>query len=93
MGRFAEEDGEALEEGGKGGGLAGALEPGGPVSFWGDFEFFAPAVEVEFYLGFLLFVGEGIDGVIGGVGGGTRIGVEVGAFGDVGFDGVLLDVE
>ena len=92
MRRFAEEGGEALEEGGEGGGLGGALQPGGPVRFGGDFEFFAPAVQVEFYLGFLVFVGEVIDGVIGGVGGGTRIGVEVGAFGDVGFDWVLLNI-
>ena len=93
MGRFAEEGGEALEEVGKRGGLLGALEPGGPIGFGGDFEFLAPPVQVEPYLGFLFFVGEGIDGVIRGVGGSTRIGVEVGAFGYVGFDGVLLNVE
>lgn len=73
--------------------MSWAVEPGGPVGFGGDFEFFAPAVEVEGDFGFEVLVFYGENGVVGEVGGGAGVGVEVGLLGHAGGGGVLFDVE
>ena len=73
------------------GGVAGGAEPIGPVREGG--EFFAPAGEVELDLGLMVMVPQGVDGLVGAVGGGAGILVKMGFFGDTGDGGVLFDVE
>lgn len=91
MGRFADGAGDVLKESG----LTGTIQPGFPVGgvFGLDVKFLAPTVQVESELSTEVFVSDGEKGVVGDVGSGARVGVEVGLLGHAGGGGVLLDVE
>ena len=72
-------------------GVAGAAEPFGPVFVVG--EFFAPAGEVEADFALVVAVFEAVVGLLGSVGGGAGIVIDMGLFDHIGGGGILFDVE
>ena len=77
------------------GGVAAGLQPSGPVGLFvgGEVEGLAPAVQVELDGGFVAFVGDGEQGLVGGVGFGAGEIVQMGLFFELGGNGVAFDVE
>ena len=73
------------------GGVAGSAELGRPVLR--VLKFFAPAREVKLDVDLPMAVLQGVDGLVGAVGGSARILVKMGLFDDSGDGGCLFDIE